>query len=327
MQGHFELNVFVPADRAQPARLDPAARRRRPPVRREVRRRHRGEPRERGALRRADALSRDGAQPVHRLRQGHGDREGSRCHGPSAARGGARRRGRRARRSTRRWITARWRSRTATKALHFPPRLAQISLDIEHVDKNIYSTPRTGSPAAAALPEPAPGGKSSLENDRERSSILSGFERRCPRGAGCAFVAACLVVIGASAASKPHRAKSKFTKHDQALLAKKRAHGVARRSHCSSSPRVTRPPPVAEEAAEARRQSHLPPQPARLRPGAQCPYARRNLASQLAGHPGDQRRRSPFRCPDPRPDGAEQPDAAACAGCEHAAQQPLHADP
>ena len=41
-----------------------------------------------------------------------------------------------------------------------------------------------------------------------------------------AFTVACLVFIGASAASTPHRLKSKFTKQDRMLLAKKQAQGV-----------------------------------------------------------------------------------------------------
>jgi fumarate hydratase class II len=83
MQGHFELNCLRPADRPQPARLDQAARRRLASARREVRRRDRGEPRGKRALRRAHALGRDRAQPVHRLRQGGRDRQGAAASGRS----------------------------------------------------------------------------------------------------------------------------------------------------------------------------------------------------------------------------------------------------
>ena len=89
MQGHFELNVFVPLlarnilDSVQPARQ------RVPAVRREVRGRDRGEPGELRTLRRADALGGDRAQPVHRLRPGDRDRQGGRRLRPLAARGGA----------------------------------------------------------------------------------------------------------------------------------------------------------------------------------------------------------------------------------------------
>ena len=69
-------------------------------ARREVRRRDRGEPRAVRALRRADAVGGDRAQPVHRLRQGARDRQGGRGVGPLAARGRAR--GRRRRRDPRR---------------------------------------------------------------------------------------------------------------------------------------------------------------------------------------------------------------------------------
>ena len=95
MQGHFELNVFVPViarNLLDSIRLLVS---RRAPLRREVRRRHRGQPRDLRALRRAHALRRDGAQPVHRLRQGDRDRQGSRRLGPLAARGRARGRRRR----------------------------------------------------------------------------------------------------------------------------------------------------------------------------------------------------------------------------------------
>ena len=75
MQGHFELNVFVPLmarNLLQSIKLLASAS---PAARREVRRRHRGEPRAVRELRRADALGGDGAQPVHRLRQGERDRQ------------------------------------------------------------------------------------------------------------------------------------------------------------------------------------------------------------------------------------------------------------
>ncbi len=82
MQGHFELNVFVPLmarnllDSIELLASAASA------VRREVRRRHRGQPRGLRALRRADTLRRHRAQPVHRLRQGRRDRQGSGCIGP-----------------------------------------------------------------------------------------------------------------------------------------------------------------------------------------------------------------------------------------------------
>ena len=113
LQGHFELNVFVPLmarNLLGSIKLLAAAC---APARREVRRRHRGEPRAVRALRRADALGGDGAQPVHRLRQGGRDRQGGRRVGPLAARGRARAGRRRRRCSTRRSTTARWPSRTA----------------------------------------------------------------------------------------------------------------------------------------------------------------------------------------------------------------------
>ena len=70
LQGHFELNVFVPLMARNLLDSIKLLAARLPPPGREVRRRDRGEPRAVRALRRADALGRDGAQPVHRLRQG-----------------------------------------------------------------------------------------------------------------------------------------------------------------------------------------------------------------------------------------------------------------
>ena len=112
MQGHFELNVFVPllarnlldsiklllsASRLLAEKCVDGIEANRETVR---------------ALRRADALGGDRAQPVHRIRRGDRDRQGGGVVRPVAARGraGARRRG--ARSSTRRSTTARWRSRT-----------------------------------------------------------------------------------------------------------------------------------------------------------------------------------------------------------------------
>ena len=87
MQGHFELNVFVPLiarNILDSVKLLASAL---PALRREVRRRDRGATRAVRALCRADALGGDRAQPVHRLRQGERDRQGSRRVGPVAARG------------------------------------------------------------------------------------------------------------------------------------------------------------------------------------------------------------------------------------------------
>ena len=77
MQGHFELNVFVPMlarNLLDSIKLLAAASRL---LAGEVRRRDRGESRDLRALRRADAFGRGGAQPVHRLRRGQRDRQGS----------------------------------------------------------------------------------------------------------------------------------------------------------------------------------------------------------------------------------------------------------
>src|SRR5262245_49299243 len=52
-----------------------------------------------------------------------------------------------------------------------------------------------------------------------------------------ALTIACLVVIGAGAASSPHRAKSKFTKHDRNLLAKKARQGATSVSLLIATPR------------------------------------------------------------------------------------------
>ena len=112
MQGHFELNVFVPLIARNLLDSIKLLASRVAPARGEVRGRDRGEPRAERALRGADALGGDRAQPVHRLRQGGRDREGSGRVRPLAARGRARRRASRSPSSTRRSTTARWPSRT-----------------------------------------------------------------------------------------------------------------------------------------------------------------------------------------------------------------------
>ena len=103
MNGHFELNVYIPLMARNLLQSVEAARERVAAVRREVRRRDRGEPRAVRELRRADALRGDGAEPVHRVRQGVGDREDGGGERPPTARGGARggRRGARPRQSAR----------------------------------------------------------------------------------------------------------------------------------------------------------------------------------------------------------------------------------
>ena len=74
---------------------------------------------------------------------------------------------------------------------------------------------------------------------------MSGFRGGALAGLA-ALVVACLAVIGASAASSPHRLKSKFTKHDRVLLAKKQAQGAARVSVLVVTPRK-RTAPVAKK--------------------------------------------------------------------------------
>ena len=61
-----------------------------------------------------------------------------------------------------------------------------------------------------------------------RGGVLAGF---------VAVAIACLAVVGASAASKPHQLKSKFSKQDRVLLAKKRAKGVSSVSLLVVTPR------------------------------------------------------------------------------------------
>jgi subtilisin family serine protease len=65
---------------------------------------------------------------------------------------------------------------------------------------------------------------------------LSGFRGGVLAGL-VAIAVACLVVIGAGAASKPHQLKSKFTKQDHVLLAKKRTQGASTVSLLIATPR------------------------------------------------------------------------------------------
>ena len=97
MSGQFELNVYVPLiarNLLQSIALLASAQ---PPPRGEVRRRNRGESRAARALRGADALRGDRAQPAHRVRQGRRDRERGSGVGAAATRGRTRRRRRRCR--------------------------------------------------------------------------------------------------------------------------------------------------------------------------------------------------------------------------------------
>ena len=115
MQGHFELNVFVPLiarNLLDSIRLLSSASRLLAEKCVDGIEANR-EQNERYAE--LTLVGRDRAQPVHRLRPGERDRQGS---GRVRAARCARSRGRRASRtpcSTRRSTTARWRSRTATK--------------------------------------------------------------------------------------------------------------------------------------------------------------------------------------------------------------------
>ena len=95
LQGNFELNVRIPLiarNLLQSIHLLTTTQR---AVRRALRRGHRGEPRRLRALVAVDARRGHGAQPIHRLRQGGGDREGSGGLGTDAARRRARARRRR----------------------------------------------------------------------------------------------------------------------------------------------------------------------------------------------------------------------------------------
>ena len=85
MQGHFELNVFVPLMAAEPPRLDRAARER---ARLFAEKCVDGIEANREAVRAlcgADAFRRHRAQPLHRLRQGGRDRERGGGFGPILA--------------------------------------------------------------------------------------------------------------------------------------------------------------------------------------------------------------------------------------------------
>ncbi len=90
MNGQFELNVYVPLmarNLLQSIQLLASASRL---LAEKCVDGIEAEPRAERALRRADAVGGDRAQPAHRLRQGHGAREGGCVHRPLAARGGAR---------------------------------------------------------------------------------------------------------------------------------------------------------------------------------------------------------------------------------------------
>ena len=95
MQGQFELNVRIPLIARNLLQSLELLTERVEAAGREDRRRPRGEPRGLRALRRGHARRRDRAQPVHRLRQGGGDRQGGLGERRHAARHRARARRRR----------------------------------------------------------------------------------------------------------------------------------------------------------------------------------------------------------------------------------------
>ena len=88
MQGQFELNVRIPLIARNLLGSIHLLTQRLDAVRREVRRRHRGQPRGLQALGRVDAGRGDRAEPAHRLRPGGRDRQGGRQLRPPPARGG-----------------------------------------------------------------------------------------------------------------------------------------------------------------------------------------------------------------------------------------------
>ena len=120
-----------------------------------------------------------------------------------------------------------------------------------------------------------------------------------------AFIVASLVVIGASAASTSHRAKSKFTKHDRALIARQAARGVPTVSLLIATPRG-RTASVAKNIREiggkvAYRNNKL----GYIR--ARVPFRKADQASRLAGiqtinFDGT------LPLPDPNPEGQQPPN-------------------
>ncbi|MEK6276171.1 MAG: S8 family serine peptidase [Actinomycetota bacterium] len=119
-----------------------------------------------------------------------------------------------------------------------------------------------------------------------------------------AFIVASLVVIGASAASTSHRAKSKFTKHDRALIARQAARGVPTVSLLIATPRG-RTASVSKNIRElggklAYRNNRL----GYIR--ASVPVRKADQASRLAGIQTINFD-STLPLPDPTPDGTQPP--------------------
>ena len=150
-------------------------------------------------------------------------------------------------------------------------------------------------------------------SSRLRGSLFAGLG---------AFMIASLVVIGASAASTSHRAKSKFTNQDRAQIAKQAARGARTVSLLIATPRLGTAS-VAKNIGEiggkvVYRNNKL----GYIR--VEVPIRKADQASRLSGIQAIN-----FDAPDSaarsasgRP-GARRP--AATARCGHAARQPLHA--
>ena len=137
-----------------------------------------------------------------------------------------------------------------------------------------------------------------------------------------ALTIACFVVIGASAASSPHRAKSKFTKQDRTALARQEARGVRVVSLLIATPREGTKN-RREERPRARRNGRVPKRQARLHAGASAaPQGRPSLA---AGRDPDDQRRRRHSASDPPPAGSQNPTIRSRRPGGHAAGQPVHA--
>ncbi len=120
-----------------------------------------------------------------------------------------------------------------------------------------------------------------------------------------AIIVASLVVIGASAASTSHKAKSKFTKHDRALIARQAARGVNTVSLLIATPRG-RTASVAKNIREiggrvAYRNNKL----GYIR--ARVPVRKADQASRLAGIQTINFDAT-LPLPDPFPDGQQPPN-------------------
>ena len=128
-----------------------------------------------------------------------------------------------------------------------------------------------------------------------------------------ALTIACFVVIGASAASSPHRAKSKFTKQDRAALARQEARGVKVVSLLIATPREGTSDVAASVRALGGTVAYRNDKLGYMR--VRVPFRKADAASRLSGIQTINVD-TIVPLPDPSPDGTQPPSPQPPPGAD-----------